>query len=117
MVAHAEPVKSWGHKPCGKANFPTTTRVSAGVARRRARTGPGAATPRYKRSVTALSNWPTGAGTSPVWPKGEQSVSKYLRTRRHHHQPEPSRWILLMKVIIAIGQLVAFVKHFIVLRD
>lgn len=30
MVAHTEPVRSWGQKPCGKFAFPTTTCVSAG---------------------------------------------------------------------------------------
>lgn len=41
-------------------------------------------------------------------------MSNDPRTQRHH-TPEPSRWLLLMKVVIAIGQVVAFVKHF--LRD
>ena len=36
------------------------------------------------------------------------------RTQRHQ-PPKPSRWILLFKVIVALGQVVAFVKHF--LRD
>lgn len=30
MVAHTEPVRSWGHKPCGESSSPTTTCVSAG---------------------------------------------------------------------------------------
>jgi hypothetical protein len=30
MVAHTEPVRSWGHKPCGEICSPTTTCVSAG---------------------------------------------------------------------------------------
>lgn len=30
MVAHTEPVRSWGEKPCGEIVFPTTTCVSAG---------------------------------------------------------------------------------------
>ncbi len=35
------------------------------------------------------------------------------RTQRHPTpDPEPSRWLLLMKVVIAAGQVVAFVKHF-----
>ena len=29
MVAHTEPVKSWGQKPCGEIVSPTTTCVSA----------------------------------------------------------------------------------------
>ena len=30
MVAHTEPVRSWGHKPCGEIRSPTTTCVSGG---------------------------------------------------------------------------------------
>jgi len=30
MVAHPEPVRSWGHKPCGGVTPPTTTCVSGG---------------------------------------------------------------------------------------
>lgn len=38
-------------------------------------------------------------------------MSTYPRTQRHQ-PPEPSRWLLLMKVIIAMGQVVSFVRHF-----
>jgi hypothetical protein len=38
-------------------------------------------------------------------------MSRHPRTQRHK-PPEPSRWLLLFKVIIAIGQVVTFVKHF-----
>lgn len=33
------------------------------------------------------------------------------RTQRHR-PPDPSRWIILFKVIVALGQVAAFVKHF-----
>lgn len=38
-------------------------------------------------------------------------MSKDRRTQRNQ-TPEPSRWLILFKVIIAVGQVVAFVKHF-----
>lgn len=41
-------------------------------------------------------------------------MSNDPRTQRHQ-PPEPSRWLLLLKVIIAVGQVVAFVRYF--LRD
>jgi len=37
------------------------------------------------------------------------------RSTQRHQPPEPSRWILVFKAIVAVGQVVAFVKHF--LRD
>lgn len=39
-------------------------------------------------------------------------MSNDLRTQRHQ-PPGPSRWILLMKVIVAIGQMVSFVMFLI----
>jgi hypothetical protein len=38
-------------------------------------------------------------------------MSNDPRTQRHQ-PPEPSRWLLIFKVIIAVGQVVSFVKHF-----
>lgn len=38
-------------------------------------------------------------------------MSRHPRTQRHQ-PPSPSRWLLLMKVIIAIGQVVSFLKYF-----
>ena len=38
-------------------------------------------------------------------------MSKDRRTQRNPH-PEPSRWLILFKVIIAIGQVMSFARHF-----
>jgi len=38
--------------------------------------------------------------------------------RTQHHQPRPpSRWILLMKVIIAVGRMVSFAKLYLQLHE
>lgn len=42
-------------------------------------------------------------------------MSNYPRTQRHRPPLKPSRWLLLMKVVIAIGQVVAFVDR--IFRD
>lgn len=36
-------------------------------------------------------------------------MSNDPRTQRHQ-PPSPSRWLLLMKVVIAVGQVVSFLK-------
>lgn len=39
-------------------------------------------------------------------------MSSDLHTQRHQQPPQrPSRWILLMKVIIAIGQVAAVIRQ------
>lgn len=37
-------------------------------------------------------------------------MSSDPRTQRHQ-PPSPSRWLLLLKALIAIGQVVSFVRH------
>ncbi|HEX8467846.1 MAG TPA: hypothetical protein VF620_08585 [Allosphingosinicella sp.] len=32
--------------------------------------------------------------------------------KQRHQPPGPSHWLLLMKAVIAIGQVVSFVRHF-----
>lgn len=43
-------------------------------------------------------------------------MSNYHRTQRHK-PPPPSRWLLLMKVVIAIGQVVSLAKYFVHFRE
>lgn len=37
-------------------------------------------------------------------------MSKDLRTQRRQ-APKPSRWLLLLKVVVAIGQVISFVNN------
>ena len=37
-------------------------------------------------------------------------MSSDPRTQRHHPPPPPSRWLFVMKVLVAIGQVVVLVK-------
>ncbi len=39
-------------------------------------------------------------------------MSSNPRTQRHHPPPGPSRWLFVMKVLIAIGQVAVLVKNF-----
>jgi hypothetical protein len=79
MVAHTEPVLSWGQKPCGEFALRLLP-VSRWGAARRARPGPGAADPRYKRSFSVHPTVPTGAGDVAG-----------LAERNAHNEPSPSQ--------------------------
>lgn len=37
-------------------------------------------------------------------------MSSDPRKQRHHPPPDPSRWLFVMKVLVAIGQVVVLVK-------
>jgi len=79
MVAHTEPVNSWGQKPCGEFALRPPP-VSRRGAARRARPGTGAANPRYKRSFSVLPTAPTGAGAFTG-----------LAERKAHNEQRPSQ--------------------------
>lgn len=80
MVAQTEPVRSWGHKPCGGIFSPTTTCVSAGggVAPRPPGTGRG------KPEVQTLRN------SALELAYGRRHLSAGVAERRATHEQVPS---------------------------
>lgn len=70
MVAHTEPVKSWGDEPCGRKYLPTTTCVSAGGGFAPRPPGYGRGKPEVKTLLNSAPDCAYGAGEMPAASSG-----------------------------------------------
>lgn len=80
MVAHTEPVKSRGDKPCGKLSFSTTTCVSAG----------GGAAPRPPGTGRGKPEVQTLRNSALKQAYGRRHISAGVAGRRASNEQRPS---------------------------